>query len=147
MAAGFRHHPPTNARNVTQSGHKKAVIKKKHKQNPLISAKLERQRRVPVKKQRHSSWSEENVSRSAVVVVVVIVARTSSSLPYLLLLLLLLPCPSLLRCASRTTHAQRTTGANSRPAGQLPWGQRRREGRREFGALFSFLAKFSELGF
>jgi len=28
MAAGFRHHPPTNARNVTQSGHKKAVIKK-----------------------------------------------------------------------------------------------------------------------
>lgn len=96
-------------------------------------AKLEKQRRLPVKKQRRSSWSEENVNRSTVVVVVVIVARTSSSLPYLFLLLtLLLPCPSLLQRASRTTHA------DSRPAGQFPWGRRRRKGRREFIALFFF---------
>jgi hypothetical protein len=99
-------------------------------------AKLEKQRPLPVKKQRHSSWSEENVNRSTVVVVVVvvvIVARTSSSLPYLFLLLtLLLPCPSLLQRASRTTHA------DSPPAGQFPWGRRRRKGRREFIALFFF---------
>ncbi len=65
-----------------------------------------------------------------IVVVVVIVARTSSSLPYLLLLLLLrllrLPCPSLLQRASRTTHAHRTLGADSRSAGQFRRGQRRR---------------------
>jgi hypothetical protein len=116
-----------------------------------MSAKLEKQRRLSVKKQRHSSWSEENVSGSTVVivvvVVVVIVARTSSSLPYLLLLLLLLPCPSLLQRASRTTQKHRTLGADSRPAGQFRRGQRRRKGRREFAAHFLFLAKFSELGF
>ncbi len=72
-----------------------------------------------------------------VVVVVVIVARTSSSQPYLFLLL---PCPSLLQRASRTTHA------DSPPAGQFPWGRRRRKGR-GIRSPFLFLAKFSELGF
>jgi hypothetical protein len=93
-------------------------------------AKLEKQRRLPVKKQRHSSWSEENVSRSTVVVVVVvvIVARTSSSQPYLFLLFLVpLFCNALPGQHTLTVRRQ----GNS-----LGGGEEGREG--EFAALFFF---------